>query len=313
MQVPEFETVQEAADVKAGHANRIADLTRHTQQGGFGQPDDAGVVVAERRKLQRADAELKRVTTLKEIRGARWNAAAQLERAVTDWLLHGGIPGGCMIEAVEDAPLSDLLKKGERIADAVERCRLQVARTCRRFASGEVALRGRQAWQRPQQNLSLMRLPKPRSRTCDRAIEHGLPISFATMMQTATVRGVETPAAGVCRDSRRLRALCWLFRDQLLAKINAALDEAADDEEAMSRAAAAGSRSDDHWRHAGGRAQRMQPDLVRRRHSRGDVIDFRSDTSPLAVLGLRLVTAPRQAAPGTTGGHAYDLVGSMRR
>src|SRR5207344_560580 len=106
-----------AAHVKTGHANRIADLTRDRSEGGFGQPDDAGVVVAERKKLQRADAELKRVTTLKEIRSARWNVAAQLERARTDWLLHGGIPGGCVIEAIEDAPISEVLKKGESIAD----------------------------------------------------------------------------------------------------------------------------------------------------------------------------------------------------
>ena len=44
----------------------------------------------------------------------------------------------------------------------------------------------------------------------------------------------------------------------------------------------------------------------------GEVFDFRADTSPLAVLGLTLVTAPRVAAPGSSWQHALDIVGAGR-
>src|SRR5260370_14086821 len=51
-------------------------------------------------KLERAEAELLRLRSLKEIRGARWSAASQLDHSVADWVLHGGIPANCVLEAV---------------------------------------------------------------------------------------------------------------------------------------------------------------------------------------------------------------------
>lgn len=59
--VPPFEDVQEVRIVKAGHANRIADLLRPRAEGGFGQDEHAGAVIAERKKLQRASDELRRL------------------------------------------------------------------------------------------------------------------------------------------------------------------------------------------------------------------------------------------------------------
>ena len=40
--------------------------------------------------------------------------AAQLDNSTSDWVLRG-IPGGCVIESVEDQPLSELLKVGPQI------------------------------------------------------------------------------------------------------------------------------------------------------------------------------------------------------
>ena len=48
--------------------------------------------------------------------------------------------------------------------------------------------------------------------------------------------------------------------------------------------------------------------LTWRAQSEGLPVEFRVDVSPLALLGVALVTAPRAAVPGTTGRHAFDVV-----
>ena len=308
--VPEFSTVQEVAHVKAQHANRIADLTRHRSEGGFGQPDDAGVVVAELRRLERATAELKRVTTLKEVRADRWRIASQLERAVTDWLLSGGIPGGCVIEAVEDAPLTELLKKGETIADGVERYRhrlRELAADLHRVKSAPWPSSAAKAAAKAQID-ALAEAAQP---DIDRCIEHGLPVGFVTTMQIGAVRNAGVPGAAAFTETPdAFGLLCWLFRDQLLARINEQLDEIADDGEALSeqqRQEAEATITGDTLA-----VERSECGLIWHADAKGEVIDFRADTTAQAVLGVRIVTAPRVEA-GTSVGYAYDLIASGRQ
>ena len=120
--IPTHEQVQEVRLEALGYKNRVADLTRHKSEGGFGLPEDAPQVRAERKKLERAEKEFARLTELKETRTVRWNGAGQLRQSASDWVLRG-VPGDCVLETLEDAPLSELLKKGETIATAVERFR----------------------------------------------------------------------------------------------------------------------------------------------------------------------------------------------
>ncbi len=42
-------------------------------------------------------------------------------------------------------------------------------------------------------------------------------------------------------------------------------------------------------------------------------VEHRADCAPQAILQVRLVNAPRADLPGTTGGHAYDIVHNGRR
>jgi hypothetical protein len=46
--------------------------------------------------------------------------------------------------------------------------------------------------------------------------------------------------------------------------------------------------------------------------AQGEIIDFRADTSPQAVIGVRLVNQPRVNGSGTSAGHAFDLIGGRR-
>jgi len=88
--MPPFEDIHELAETKMRHANRIRQLLAPKSEGGFGLPELAPQVVAERRQLERVEAELTQLQSLKEVRTGRWNVAAQLERSITDWLLRGG-------------------------------------------------------------------------------------------------------------------------------------------------------------------------------------------------------------------------------
>jgi len=133
---------------------------------------------------------------------------------------------------------------------------------------------------------------------------------FATTMQTAMVRGVETPAAAFAETVDVFGLLCWLHRDQLIAKICEQLDEVADDAEALSQQ----QREEAEAQITGDMlaVERSESGLIWHADAKGDVIDFRADTSAQAVLGVRIVTAPRVAA-GTSVGYAYDLIASGRR
>jgi hypothetical protein len=65
-------------------------------------------------------------------------------------------------------------------------------------------------------------------------IEHNSPLSFPTMTLSSLVRG-EKPALAFIETTDTLGLLCWLFKDQLLSKISAGLDDVADDKAALSQ------------------------------------------------------------------------------
>jgi hypothetical protein len=72
--IPTHEQVSQVRLEATGCKNRINDLTRHKSEGGFGLDAAAPQVQSERRKLDRAEKELARLTELKETRTVRWTA-----------------------------------------------------------------------------------------------------------------------------------------------------------------------------------------------------------------------------------------------
>lgn len=110
--MPPFEQIHELAEAKMRHTARIKQLRAPKSEGGFGLPELAAQVVAERRALERVENELTRQQRLKEDRGDRWQVTAQLKRGVIEWVTAGGIPAGCTLEVVEDDDIAGLLKKG---------------------------------------------------------------------------------------------------------------------------------------------------------------------------------------------------------
>jgi hypothetical protein len=306
--IPSFNDVQEVRLAKLSHAKRISDLMRHRSEGGFELDENAPQVVPERKKLERAEQELARLTSLQEIRSGRWNAVSQLERNVSDWLLRGGVPGDCVLEAVEDAPLSELLVKadGNRITAAVERCRFRLRELAADLHRVKSAPWHSSVAKSAAREL-INRLADQGQPNLDGAIEHGAQICFAQMRLTSLIHNVEARGAVAYAEiPDTIGTLCWLFRDQLLEKINAGFDEIAFDKEALS--AAQREEMEAEINQSALMIERNECSLIWAADAKGEIVDFRSTTSPQAVLGVRLRNVPRATNGHSTSPFAYDLV-----
>jgi hypothetical protein len=305
-QVPSFDEVQEVRLEAIGYKNRISDLTRHASEGGFGLDASAPQVVAERRKLERAEKELARLTELKETRSVRWGAAGQLHQGVSGWVLRA-VPGDCVIESIEDAPLSELLTKAEggRIEAAVERFRHR-----RREQLANLHRVRSSPWPSSLAKVAakelIDRLADQGAPNLDAAIEHGMDIGFAMTRLTSSVYNVDAPGAVAYAETPDAIALmCWTLRDQLLAKINAGFDEIADDKNALSqqqREEAEAQIERDMLA-----TERLEVACIWHAAERGEIIDFRADTTPMAAIGVQLRTLPRAAPPPSSPGLSWDL------
>ena len=70
--------------------------------------------------MDEIETELDRLTAIDAPRAERWRAAGAVLNAVEGWL-RTGIPDGYMLAPVADPPLSEILRKSERIDDAIAR------------------------------------------------------------------------------------------------------------------------------------------------------------------------------------------------
>jgi hypothetical protein len=137
------------------------------------------------------------------------------------------------------------------------------------------------------------------------AIRHGQPISFATTSLQSRVLNIDAPAVAFTEVADSLGVMCWAVGDQLLTKIEAGIDAAADDEHALDQ-----SQREEHEAHIREEMlglERCECALIATAEARGEVIDYRVGTSPQAVLAVSLVTVP--APTGTSPGLAYDVIG----
>jgi hypothetical protein len=145
---------------------------------------------------------------------------------------------------------------------------------------------------------------------CAERRQHGgtpLTLVLPMVSLSSLVRGTETPALAFAEITDP-RIVCRLFKKQLLAKINAGIDEVADDKAALSQQqreeAEAQIMADTLM------IERAECGLIWAAEAQGEVIDFRSDTTPMAVLGLRLVNQPRASSLGTSPEHVITFAGA---
>ena len=308
-QTPSAEDVSDARGAVVDHQNRIAFLTKVRGEGGPGLNESAPQVRETRRQLKRAEKELARLIALKDPRTARAQAAGQLERAVTDWLVNGGIPGGCTVEPVEDPPLSELLIKGDggRIDAAMTRYRREVE-------THAEALRKLRAapFTKAEAVAAIAREINQRADAATPSVERVTlflePITFATTVKHGLAQNLDPkvpPTIVGYETVDTLGALCWMFRKEMIAKLQGMVTES---DGAVSRE----DREIEEARIAGLllEAERREAACIWAAEAKdGTIIDFRSTTAPQAAIGVRLVTRPHAPQSGTSPEHAIDIVG----
>ena len=309
-QVPNSQDLREVQNTVTSHRNRIAALMRVRGEGGPGLTESSPQVRAVRRELERAETELARLNTLRETRNARAQACGQLERAVTDWLVNGGVPGNCEIVSIEDPPLSELLIKadGGRLDVAVQRYRQQVethAEALRKLRASPFTAEEARAAIATEINA---RADKATPNVA-RVMKFLEPIHFATTFSQGLAQNVDpklTPAIVANEAIDSLGVLCWMFRSEMIAKLQGMVTESAD----------AVSQKDREIEEARLGAlllevERCECGAIWHAEAKGELIDFRGTVSPQAVLGVTLVTRP-PTPRGTSPQHVIEYGGGRR-
>ena len=211
-----------------------------------------------------------------------------------------------MLEPVEVEPPK--LLKGESVLNAVERHR-QRCRTLRADIHTIESSSFPAAYCRKKMRAQIETLAQRGAVNVSRLVEHDGDIEFPTLRLRALVHNA-TPGAVVFHEAADTVALtCWLHKDALIKRLDAEIDAEADDKNALSP----------EMREQ--RAAAVQLDLLAAERSESAAvwasegqIEHRSDISVPALLGVRLVCAPRAAAlPPTSPSMTIDVARPGRR
>jgi hypothetical protein len=306
--IPSFEAIREVQLEKFSHANRISELMKPKGEGGPGLSEDAPQIATVRKQMQRAEQEFARLSELKEVRTARWNSVGSLARNVSDWLLQGGVSHGCVIEAVEiEEPK---LLKNEGLLDGVARLQRRT-----REVKADIH-RVRSACYTETEALALVNATVENwgSNGIDTSatIEHLSQPTIPTKTVQAMVHNVPGAPAAVCFVEVPDVAAIFstVLKNQFIAWLAADVGRNADPKGALSHEA----RQQQEAELMGDllAIERDECALVWQAQAQGLPVEHRADISPLALLGLRLVTAPRGETPGTSPEQAITFAGGRR-
>jgi hypothetical protein len=131
-------------------------------------------------------------------------------------------------------------------------------------------------------------------------------IEFPTQRLASQVIGAEQRALAFTETADALAVICWLHRDALVKRLDAEIDAEADDKAALSHA-------DREVRSAEVQCdileqERLEAAAVWLAQSQGLLVEHRPDCSALAILGCRLITAPRASNGHTSPEHGFNVM-----
>ncbi len=137
-------------------------------------------------------------------------------------------------------------------------------------------------------------------------VEHAGPVEFPTKRLESEVFA-EPRALAFAEVADAVALTCWLHKDALIKRLDAAeIDSEADDKAALTpeareqqEAVLMGDLLD---------IERQEASLVWRGQSEGLPCEHRADCSPQAVLQVRLVTVPRAIDGPSTSPLTFDIV-----
>jgi hypothetical protein len=305
--IPEFEQVREANAARMEADTRLKRLLAPQSSGGFNLPEDDLRVTVARRELAEKTRAADRLNALDAERTTTWRTASQTLSAINAWLVEGR-PAGTVLEAIEVEPPK--LNKGETVVDAIGRLRRrgrELRADIARFNAAPFPL----SYCKAQMKAQIEALAQTGTPDVTMLIEHDRDVTFQTQRLQSSVHADRQTLLAFTEVPDTVALFAWLHKDALIARLDAEIAAEADDATALTHA-------EREKREAEAMAdllavERDEAALVWRAQSENLPVEHRSDVSPLALLGLRLVTAASgNGAAGSSWQHAFDVIGLRR-
>jgi len=137
-------------------------------------------------------------------------------------------------------------------------------------------------------------------------IEHDRKVVWPTQMLRSEVYNTEVPSLAFAELDAAVPLLVWLHQDFLIKRLDAEIDTEADDKAALSHEARQKAEAEVMGDLLS--IERDESSLVWQAQVQNLPVEHRHDISPLALLGLRLVTTARGSElPGTTPGLSWPM------
>lgn len=306
--IPAFEDIRVASEVRHDAERALKRLTDHRSIGGFELSKDDGRVIAAQRTLDKATDHLKRLQQRQEAKSQAWQLASAALQSAEAWIRDGRPPGTTLRDYAGEVPK---LQKGENVLDAIERIRRR-SRELKADLARIAAAPYPSNYCKQKMRQEVEQLAQRGAASVSRLVEHDGPVEFPTMQLMVPVRSETPGAVGFAEMPDALALFAWTFKDALVAALDAEIDGESDDPASLSHEArekAAAEVMADLLS-----VERDESSLVWQAQAERLPVEHRADVNPLALLGLRLVTAPlTDPSPGSSPQHAYDLVGGRRR
>lgn len=297
-----FSDIQEANTLKNDAERAYRRLVDHPQDGGYNIPETDRRAISAQQHIAKVTDDLRRLNERSELRALAWRAASAPLAACEDFLRHG-VPGGCKLEAIETEPPP--LKKGEGILDAVEARRRRVRELradLHRIRSAPFP----SSYAKQRMRAQVEALAQRGAPSVSRLVELDGPVDFQTQSLTSEVHA-ERRSLAFTETADALALVAWLHRDALIAALDREISTESDDAASLSHEARQKAEAEVQGDLLD--VERTEAALVFAAWEQGLACDARSDISPLALLQVQLITAPRAPSGPSSPGHSYNLIG----
>jgi hypothetical protein len=300
--IPKHDVMHPASTARIMAEQRLKRLRDHQSNGGFNLPETDSRVVEQQRLLDKVTDDLRRLNELVETRSAVWHAASHVLSAVEGWLKNG-VPPGVLLEDIE-VEVPKLAKNEPGLLDAIENRRRRVrelkADAHRIQSAPFLSAHARAKIREEVEALAARGRP-----VVTDVIEHDGSVIWPMLRLQGSIINAQAPSFVVTQVPDLLGLFACVHGPALLKVLDGFVDDEKDD-------AAALSHTDREKRLSEVQQDQLAAEfdesaLVWSAMAQNLPVEHRADCAPQAILQVRLVTAPRVEATGTTPGYSWDL------
>jgi hypothetical protein len=230
--IPKHAQMSEVTAAKIAAEGRLARLTEHPSQSGFGlKPLDPRVIAAEQ-AVEEATAAVARLQKREAEASAKWHAASRLLQQVEAWL-RDGRPGGTVLEDFAGPPA--MPQKNQSLLDAIAGDQQHIDRLKAKLdgirRSGFPASDCKRAMR--EHITALAERGKP---DVTPLVKRDDDITFVHERATVSIFNSDRPLIGFGQVPDTLGLIAWLCKDQLVGELDKMIDEACAGDKGMTHA-----------------------------------------------------------------------------